>query len=189
MSRCTRSLPILAAFCTAVLGAAWALHAPPTRAAAPSPAPPKIRIGVYDSRVVPLAFINSDMGQAHINKLMDEAKKAEAAGDTARLEKLKQQGTLGQMRLHLQGFSNAPVDDLLEFVKDKLPQLARENNLVAIVPKTDFAEANVEIVDITEKLAELYSPNERGEKYIKDLVTRKPKPMDIAQVATMKEED
>jgi hypothetical protein len=97
---------------------------------------------------------------------------------------LDAEGEALQRRLHLQGFSTAPVDDVLETVRDELEAIAKRTNVVAIARAVDYHQvASVELVDLTDELVALFHPNEQTLKTVREL--RKLKPAAIEDVARM----
>ena len=83
--------------------------------------------------------------------------------------------------MHLQGFSTAPVDDVLDAVRDNLPSVAKQKSIAAIARALDYRDASIELVDVTDELVALFNPNEQTLKVISDL--RKQAPMAIEEVA------
>jgi len=124
----------------------------------------KVRIGVYDSRSIAVAFSGSDLFNEHISGLGEAEMKAE--------QKLR----------HKQGFSTAPVDDILDLVKDQLPGVQEEADVQAIVSKWDkdgLAEyESAEQVDITMSLAALFNPNEKQLRSAEEIQKHKPISLD-----------
>ena len=93
----------------------------------------RTRVGIYDSRAVAVAFAHSDWNEKRLQPKMAEMKKAKAIGDTKKIKALDQWGKAQQAKLHRQGFSTAPVDDILEHIKDNLPQITKDANVAALV--------------------------------------------------------
>jgi hypothetical protein len=118
----------------------------------------KIRIGTYDNRAIALAFFASRFNPTAEKRAAYE--KAKAAGDQAKMKELEAWGPRFQRQLHFQTFGRAPVDDLLEPVKDRIAKLARDKQLAAITMNCDFTSEQVELVDVTEDLVKLYDPPE-----------------------------
>ena len=116
---------MMAAALCLVLWATRALAGEP----AAKPADAKVRIGVYDSRAIVVAFFGSEAFKASDGKELADKKaeydKAKAEGNQARVAELEAWGKALQIRLHKQGFSTAPVDDILKHVKDKMPEIAK----------------------------------------------------------------
>src|SRR5687768_10333735 len=61
----------------------------------------RVRIGTYDGRAIAVAFAPSPTHNARIAELMKQAKDAEAAGDTERVEELRAKGSALQTVRHL----------------------------------------------------------------------------------------
>ncbi len=143
----------------------------------------RLRVGTFDSRALPIAYANSEVFRRELAKLMEEHKKAKAAGDTERVKKLEEQGKAGQVRFHEQGFSTGRVDNILEHIKDKLPAIAREAKVDLIVSKWDvvYQDPAVEVVDVTELVVKPFNPNERARGWIKDLQKVAPIPLEDAR--------
>ena len=85
---------------------------------------PKVRVGIYDSRAVAVAFAHSDWNEKRLEPKMAEMEKAKAIGDTKKIQELDKWGHAQQAKLHRQGFGAASVDAILEHIKDNLPQVA-----------------------------------------------------------------
>ena len=90
------------------------------------------------------------------------------------------QGSALQIVRRLQAFGNAPVDDILQHVSDKLPGVAQKAGLCAIVQHVDFHDSTVETVDVTAQLVALFDPDERTLTLIRGV--RKYKPMSLEAV-------
>ena len=163
--------------------------ADPARAAQapanPTKAPPAtLRIGTYDSRAVAVAYARSERFAQKLTDLHRQRSEAVKAGDTKRVAELDTQGEAMQMRMHLQGFSTAPVDDVLETVRERLADVAKRKNVAAIARAIDYHDdASTELVDVTDELVGLFNPNEQTLKTVRDL--RKQKPASIEEVAKM----
>ncbi len=117
-----------------------------------------IRIGTYDNRAIAIAYARS--GYLPHTEKVGEYDRAEAAGDTARMQEISDEMEALQRQLHRQGFSRAPVDDLLEHVAFRLPEVAESTGVDAIVWICDFAGEGVEVVDVTMDIVALYEPTE-----------------------------
>ena len=73
-----------------------------------------LRVGVFDSRALAIAFVPSKFFQDWMKPLMEEYEKAKSAGDEEKISELEAQGEAQQARLHEQGFSTGRVDNILE---------------------------------------------------------------------------
>jgi hypothetical protein len=143
----------------------------------------KIRLGIYDNRAIALAYAPSRYNP--VGEKMAEFKKAKASGDTARARELEEWGQKHQKQLHRQGFGRVPVDDILALVKDKLPEVARKTGVTAIVWQCDYPGPDIEIVDITDDLVNIFDPPEKTRKWIKEM---KNKPIiDLDEIEKIKD--
>jgi len=105
----------------------------------------KVRIGVYESRAVAVAFGASEMREA-----------GKKAGDPKIAKAGENMGN--------KGFGTAPVDDILELIKD-LPKLKRQAKITILVSKWDSDTLakykSAERVDVTLLLAAEFEPDKR----------------------------
>jgi hypothetical protein len=138
----------------------------------------KVRVGIYESRCVAVAFGNSKYN-TKVRELMEEYKKAEAAGDKKKVEELKVKGEKGQDLLHRQGFGKYPVDDCLVPIKDALPKICKAAGVELIVGSVNYASPSVETVDVTDLLVKEYSPSEKVLQWVKEI--RKTPPLEFDQ--------
>lgn len=127
----------------------------------------KVRIGVYDSRAIAIAFAPSKYNPVKEN--MKKYQRAKADGDKNKVKKLEEWGKKHQRQLHRQGFSIVPVNDLLEHVKEEMEGVAKKANVDAIVRKCDFVGNNVEVVDVTDELVKLFDPSEKTWKFVRSI--------------------
>ena len=137
----------------------------------------KIRVGVYDNRAIATAYFGSSFNPLMSKRAEFEA--AKEAGDSAKVQQLEAWGPKFQRQIQFQGFCRVPVDDLLEYVKDKLPNIAKENSLDFIGWLPNYTSSNVEIikVDITSQLIALYNPTEKILDEVKQIIAVPPTPL------------
>lgn len=144
----------------------------------------KVRIGVYDNRAVAVACAMAGMGPVKAMKAkMAEYEAAKKAGNTTRANELETWGKNQQRLMHFQGFGHVPVGDLLEPIKAQLAQLARVKGLAAIAMECDFTGPNVEVVDVTDAIVELYKPTDRTRKVVAEM--KAVKPLSLLELADM----
>ncbi len=151
-------------------------HAP----AQESATKPAIRVGVYDSRGIAIAWARSAEFSQGMMKLRADFEQAKAQGDTAQARKLETQGQAMQVRMHLRGFSTAGAGDLLAKVADRLPAVAREAGVALIVSKWElpYKDPAVEVIDVTVPVAKLFAPDEQTLKILSELAAQQPVPLD-----------
>jgi hypothetical protein len=135
-----------------------------------------LRVGVYDSRAVAIASVPTEWYNKPIKEKMKEMEKAKAAGDEQKIKELMAWGESRQQKAHLMGFGTAPVAELLEPVKDKLPDVARQAGVDIIISKwqIDYQASDAELVDVTDAMVALYEPSEKTLKTVEALKKHKP---------------
>ena len=135
-----------------------------------------LRIGVFDSRAVALAYGRSENFQRSIESLRGEYEKAKAANDANRVKELQNEGEWTQVRLHQQVFSDGPVSSILDKVKDKLTAIAEQAGVTVIVSKwaMPFQGAGVEAIDVTLALVKLFNPSAQTMTYVEQMKSKQP---------------
>lgn len=141
------------------------------------------RIGIYDSRSIAVAYAGSPVHEQQLQKMKEEHRKAKEAGDADKAAKLEAEGRAQQKAIHKQGFSTAPVNDLLQNITNALPQIQKDAGVTTIISKWDEAELNkhpgAQKVDVTMQLVDAFHPSERQRKFAIDI--QKHKPISIEQ--------
>jgi hypothetical protein len=161
-----------------------------TSSSVPAPAAgQKVRVGVFDSRMVALAYYNSDEHRRFTQDLMAQLKAAKAANDTAKIAELEFRGPALQSLMHYQVFSNASIPNVMEKLSPDLPKIAADARVSLIVSKWEIAyqDANLEYVDVTDALVARFNPNERVRKWIAEGRTKNPVPL-LEAVMTLRPE-
>ncbi len=173
--RVVLALLVLGLFASAATGAeVTTAEAPGSSSTAP------IRVGTFLSRPVALAYGRSPAFMQYVADLKARAKRAEEDGDEELLEELTAEGSGQQERLHLQVFSDAPIDDILDKLADVLPGVAREAGVEIIVAETTYASEAVEFVDVTDLLVREFDPTEETLELVEE-VKRTP-PVDASEL-------
>lgn len=135
-----------------------------------------LRVGVYDSRGIAIAYANSE----HFGKILAEKRaaleQAKKDGDTATVNELENWGPRAQAKAHQQGFGMAPVHEYFDCIKDRIPAVAEAAGVDVIVSKweCDYLAADAEVVDVTMTLAKLFEPQEKAYRWIEQLKDKKP---------------
>jgi hypothetical protein len=138
-----------------------------------------IKIGTYDSRIVALAYSRSE----HFAKVMNEMKESEAimqSKDTVKMKETIYKIFTWQYILHQQVFSNGSSANILHIVEDKLPQLAKDACVFAIVSKWEltYADPTVELIDLTMPVSKLFNPSADFDKMVPDMQNQTPIPLE-----------
>jgi len=149
----------------------------------------ELRIGIFDSRAISLAYYNSDMFFDKMNKIKNKHKDAKEAGNEQLLKELEGQGISEQRLAHMQTFSTASVVDILQNIKDKFPEIAKQAKVNLIVSKWNIAyEENSDgFVDVTELLVKQFNPSERTLNIMKQMKDQKP--MKLIEILTIDPEE
>jgi hypothetical protein len=142
--------------------------------AADTPAAAKVRIGVYDSRAVALAYGRSKAFNEFVKDKMAKHKAAKDSNDVKAAKEIEKQMESLQDKMHWQVFSDWNVDDVLVQIRPNYLEIARKAGVVAIVPRVEFKDAGVEQVDVTTQMIEQFRPDEQTMKIIKDMAAKPP---------------
>ena len=136
----------------------------------------KVRIGTYDSRALAMAYYRSKAFLRQIEDMRAEYEKAKAAGDEKRVKELESAGSAQQELMHKQGFGTWPVANMLERIKEKMPEIAEQADVEVIVSKWDIAyqRSGVEFVDVTDRMVEPFDPDEETLRMIKEIQEQNP---------------
>jgi hypothetical protein len=167
----------------AAMGVAGSGGTPASKAAEPKAEKATLRVGVFDSRAVAVAYAGSQEFDAQLKRLMEEHQKAKAAGDTEKVKQLEAQGRQSQDQLHQQGFSTGSVANILEKIKDQLPGIAKEAGVDLIVSKWDvpYQVPGSQTVDVTQAMIKPFHPSEKTLRMIQGLEKVQPIPLEEAK--------
>lgn len=146
---------------------------------------PVKKIGTYDSRSIAIAFMGSKVYNNTFGKVMAakmaERKQAVKDGDKQKVAQLDTWGKAQQLRLHQQGFSTAPVTDILAHIEKDLPALKKKAGVDLLVSKWDSKTLNkyktAEKIDVTHPLIEAFQPVEKQKKHALEIQKKDPVPL------------
>ncbi|MHC4737746.1 MAG: hypothetical protein ACYS9Y_02470 [Planctomycetota bacterium] len=135
-----------------------------------------LRVGVYDSRAIPMAYTHSQYGDDFMPKLSREKKEAEARGDVKKAQELEEKMQRYALKRHKQVFSTAPVHDLLDLVQERIPEVAKQTGVDLIASKWEivYLASDVEVVDVTLKMAKMFEPKLGTLEAIQELMKKEP---------------
>ena len=135
-----------------------------------------LRVGVYDSRCVAVAYVHSTFSKSEIQKLYDIVHKAEKEGDTKTAQDTREFVEYMQKKRHSQGFGTAPVQEMLEPLEKQLAQVGEQTGVDIIISKwqIDYQIKDAEFVDVTDAIVTLYQPSEKTLKTVEALKKYKP---------------
>lgn len=138
-----------------------------------------VRIGIYDSRAIAIAFGNSNEGREFVANLHAEMTKAKAAKNDSLIRHIEKTAETYQVLMHLRAFSVGSVADILEKYKAEVDLVAKEAGVQFIVSKFEliYTGAGVDTVDVTLPLARIFKPSEQALKWISEMPKHKTLPM------------
>ena len=147
----------------------------------------KVRIGVFDSRCIAIAYGRSDEFRKEMDSIRTELIKAKEEGNNELIEKIEQLGPTRQVLLHQQGFSNASIINILAKLKEKFSTIADDNDVQMILSKWEimFADESVELEDITDQLVDYFNPNEETRKILEKVKSTDPVPIEEISINPM----
>ncbi len=139
-----------------------------------------VRIGTFDSRALAMAYYRSEAFNRQMKDLRAEYEKAKAAGDEKRVKELEAAGPAQQELAHKQGFSTWPVDNILEKIKGKIPEIAKRADVDVIISRWNivYRRTGVEFINITDLIVKPFDPNEQTLKILKELQKQDPVPLE-----------
>ena len=142
-----------------------------------------VTIGIYDSRAVAYAHFWSAPCQKQLQEKMNTARAAKQAGDDAKFKELSAALKAQQEQNHRQVFSIAPVDDAMEAIKDRLPEIQKKAGVTALVSKWDETTLKkyetATRVDVTDTLVrEFITPDEKQAKILSSIEKQNPIPLE-----------
>jgi hypothetical protein len=148
--------------------------------ASAQPPPNTLRIGVYDSRAVAIAYCSSAEFREAMTAIKAEYDKARAAKDEKRLKEIDARMQLQQRRQNEQGFRTASVAAIMAKLGKSLPALAEEAGVQLIVSKweVNYQSPAVEAVDVTEQIVGLFKVDPRALKHIEEIQGQPPVPFE-----------
>lgn len=140
----------------------------------------KLRVGVYDSRAVAVAYANSSEFRESMKAVQAEHQKAKAAKDEKRMKEIEARMKLQQRRAHEQGFSTGSVAGIMAKIKDALPGVAKQAGVPVIVSKWElnYQSPDMAVVDVTDELVALFHVSDKGREWAKGIRAQAPVPIE-----------
>jgi len=131
----------------------------------------KLRVGVYDSRAIAVACMNSAMYKNPVYALAPKMEAAKKANDKNTISDLEREATFRQAFSHEQGFGTGSVIQFSELIKKELADIAKKEKLDLIVSKWElvFTGSNVMLVDITDKAVLAFKPTDRVKQIVEEI--------------------
>lgn len=120
---------------------------------------PKVRIGIYDSRVVAYAYTRSELFELEMKRLTDKLDSAKMTGDRVKIIGLEKNiSKLQNIRIN-QVISTYPVIDIIDLINDSIPGIVEKYKVSSIVNKwaISYLNQDIEIVDLTVEIASKFA--------------------------------
>jgi len=139
-----------------------------------------IVVGTFDSRAIAIAYYRSDAHMSYVEGQKAEHAKAVESGDMERVKELEAEGEASQDLAHKQAFSTWPVDNILEIIKGKIPEIAKQADVDLIVSKWNivYQQSGIEIIDVTDVMVKLLDPDEQTLGTIEQIKKMDPLPLE-----------
>ncbi len=139
-----------------------------------------LRVGVYDSRAIAVAWCNSTEFRKSLETITADYKQAKAAKDDKRVKEIETQMKARQRRQHEQGFSTGSVAGIMAKIKNSLPGVAKKAGVDLIVSKweVNYQSPGIKVVDVTDDLVALFHVNEKGVEWAKGIRSQQPLPIE-----------
>jgi hypothetical protein len=136
----------------------------------------KQKIGIYDSRLVAVAYANSEQFQAETKTAMEAYQKAIESKDSLSMKKIESERALMQRIFHDKGFGKGSVAEYLENKEDIFRALATKFDLISIVSKWElnYHSDDIELIDITIDLLKELKANEKVLKMYETMKSNPP---------------
>jgi hypothetical protein len=139
-----------------------------------------LRIGVYDSRAIAVAWGNSAEFRKSLDAVTADYKKAKEAKDDKRVKEIEAQMKAKQRRAHEQGFSTGSVANIMATIKDSLPAVAKKAGVDVIASKweVNYQAPGIKAVDVTDDLVALFHVSAKGLEWTKGIKDHAPLPIE-----------
>ena len=161
----------------AVLVMLPAVEAQPTKEKSQGP---EVRVGTFDSRALAMAYYRSEAFKDHLKEMHAKHEKAKTEGDEQLVKELADKGPALQDLIHKQGFGTWPVDNLLEKIKAKLPEIAADAGVDVIVSKWNivYQQPEVNFIDVTDLMVIPFAPDQATLTVIEEIRKQDPIPLE-----------
>lgn len=139
----------------------------------------EIRIGIYDSRAIAVAYARSEYFNSILEDLKTEFEKAKEMDDEELVQLLDAKGQAMQDVLHKQGFSTMSVDNILELIN--IQEIADMAEVDLIICKWDivFEKPDLEYIDVTHYFVQFFSPDSETQYILDELKETEPVPLEF----------
>ena len=132
-------------------------------------AEPTVRVGTYHAPSLVVAWVRSAEHARELQALVAARDAAVKAGDQATVAECERKGAEEQDLAHRQLAGDAGVANILERLKDDMPEVLREARVERIAAEGEVLGDRVEPVDVTDLLVERFHPDEPTRKLLAEV--------------------
>lgn len=139
-----------------------------------------LRVGTFDSRALAMAYYRSAAFQVELKEMHAQLEKAKAEGDEQLARELAAEGPALQELIHKQGFGTWQVDNILEKIKAKMPEIAAKADVDVVVSKWNifYQLPEVKFIDVTDLMVKPFDPSKETLTVIKEIQKQDPIPLE-----------
>jgi hypothetical protein len=116
------------------------------------------RIGTFQRRELLIAYYGSTIHDRIMKKLKGEWDQAQLAGDMEKVKKLEAEGGASQEYAHKQLAGEAPLNNVIEHLKDAFPKIAADSGVALIIEQPLYRDPSVKEIDVTPMLVKQFEP-------------------------------
>jgi hypothetical protein len=121
----------------------------------PAAAAARARVGTVKRDRLVMAYYASELVGEDLRKLKEAHSAAKAAGDLAKVADLERQGEAMQAAAHKQMWENESIAPIMERLRERLTEVAREAGVEQIVVEDAATQKGSATVDVTEQVVAL----------------------------------
>lgn len=139
----------------------------------------KLRVGIFDSRALAIAYGQSKVTQDKFKELRAERQEAKNAGDQKLAGEVQSRIEALRTSFYKQAHGIGPIANILEIIKDKIPGIAEEAKVDVIIRKWDivYQRPDIEFVDVTDLMVKPFNPKDSTKVSIKSILANEPVPL------------
>jgi hypothetical protein len=139
-----------------------------------------VKIGVYDSRMVALAWSRSEDFQKHMASFMQAGDSASQAKNNRKGKEMACHAISYQHLLHQMVFGSGSIAGIMENIRKELPELAKREGVSMILSKYElpYVDPSVEQIDLTDEVTRLFKPLESIDQMTADMKKVEPMPLE-----------
>lgn len=137
-------------------------------------------VGTFDSRAIAITYYRTEATASYFEDLKTEHAEAVESGNKERVKELEAEGQASQELIHKQSFGTWPVDNILEIIEGKIPEIAKQADVDLIVSKWNivYKHSGIEFMDVTDVMVNLFNPDEQTLGIVEQIKMQNPVPLE-----------